>query len=226
MSRAAASNVTFLPLARHPQAPERRTSPVPEHTAPGTAGGWRLLRGAVVGAAATTLAVGAHCMAGGRPPTWTSVVCLALLLGVVSTWLSNVRWTFPRLFGLFVVAEAGMHAVFVGTQPVLTHGGDHQAHHHASTAAGMAAEQASTMLPSTPAMVTGHLVAAALTALLLSRGEALLGGVLDALALRLFRLLRSAPLLVGGAQPVPVQVVDLPRQRLALDVRPQRGPPR
>jgi hypothetical protein len=64
------------------------------------------------------------------------------------------------------------------------------------------------------------------TALLLSRGEALLGGVLDALALRLFRLLEAAPTLVGGAQPVPVPVLDLPRPGVALDVRRQRGPPR
>lgn len=226
MGRDAASNVTFLPVVRHPEAPAPRTSSVPEHTAPGTQGGWRLLRGAIVGAAATALAVGAHCMAGGRPPTWTSVVCLALLLGIVSTWLSNVRWTFARLFGLFVVVEAGMHAVFVGTEPVLTHGGDHPAHHHAASAASLAGEQAMAMLPSTPAMVTGHLVAAAVTALLLSRGEALLGGVLDALALRLFRLLEFAPTLVGGAQPVPVQVLDLPRPGVARDVRRQRGPPR
>jgi hypothetical protein len=226
MSREAASKVTFLPVARHPHATRSRTTPVREHTAPGTAGGWRLLRGALGGAAATTLAVGAHCMAGGGPPTWTSVVCLALLLGTVSTWLSGVRWTFPRLLGLFVVAEAGMHAVFVGAEPVLAHSGGDPTHHHMSSAGSLATEQATALLPSTPGMVTGHLVAAAVTALLLSRADALLGGVLDALALRLLRLLEAAPTLVGGPQPVPVPVLDLPRQRAALDVRRPRGPPR
>jgi len=226
MSREAASRVTSLPGARDPGGPGRRTSPMRADTTPGTTGGWRLLRGAIVGAAATTLAVGAHCMAGGSPPTWTAVVCLALLLGTVSTWLSGVRWTFPRLLALFVVAEAGMHAVFVGTQPVMTHGTGNHAHAHLSSAGSMAAEQATALLPSTPAMVTGHLVAAALTALLLSRGEALLGRVLDALALRLFRVLDAAPSVFGGQQPVPAQVLAFPRQHAALDVRRQRGPPR
>lgn len=225
MGRDAASNVTFLPAARHPVRPVPRTSPMPEHTAPGTTGGWRLLRGAVVGSAATTLAVGAHCIAGGRPPTWTTVVCLTILLGTVGIWLSSARWTFPRLLAMFVVAESGMHAVFVGTQPVMTHGSEQQAHHHMAAAGGVA-EQATTLLPSTPAMVTGHLVAAAATALLLSRGEALLGGVLDALALRLFRLLDATPPLFGGPQPVPVPVLELPRQNAAIDVRRERGPPR
>jgi hypothetical protein len=226
MSREAASRVTFLRAGRHPGGPEPRTSPMRGETTPGTTGGWRLLRGAIVGTAATTLAVGAHCMAGGRPPTWTTVVCLALLLGTVSTWLSGVRWTFPRLLGLFVVAEVGMHAVFVGTQPVMAQSGGSHAHGHLSSAGGMAAEQATALLPSTPAMVTGHLVAAALTALLLSRGEALLGGVLDALALRLFRLLAAAHAVLGGPQPVPAPVLVFPRQNAALDVRRQRGPPR
>jgi len=226
MSREAAARVTFPGAPRHPDGPMARTSPMRADTAPGTTGGWRLLRGAIVGAAATTLAVGAHCMAGGRPPTWTSVVCLALLLGTVSTWLSGVRWTFPRLLGLFAVAEVGMHAVLVGTQPVMAHAGGGHPHDHLSSAGGMAAEQATALLPLTPAMVTGHLVAAALTALLLSRGEALLGGVLDALALRLFRLLDAAHAVFGGPQPVPAQVPAFPRQHAALDVRRQRGPPR
>jgi hypothetical protein len=191
----------------------------------GTTGGWRLLRGCVVGAAATTLAVGAHCVAGGRPPTWTAVVSLALLLGLVSTWLSSVRWTFPRLLVLFGMAEAGMHAYFVGTQPVLTHSAEHHTHDHLPPAGGLVAGQASALLHSTPAMVTGHLLAAAVTAFVLSRGEALLGGVLDALALRLFRLLDATTSLIEAPQPVPVRVLELPRQRAALDIRRQRGPP-
>ena len=195
------------------------------HTAPGTTGGWRLLRGAVVGAAATTLAVGAHCMAGGRPPAWTTVVSLALLLGIVSTWLSAVRWTFPRLLALFVVAEAGMHAVFVGTAPALVHGAELHTHHHLAFAGDLVTGQASALLHLTPAMLTGHLVAAAATALLLSRGEAMLGAVLDALALRVSRLLDAAPTLVSAPQPVPVRVLELPRQSAALDVCRQRGPP-
>lgn len=225
MSRDAASGVTFLRAVRHPEGPEPRTSPMRAHPAPGTTGGWRLLRGAIVGGAATTLAVGAHCMAGGRPPAWATVVSLALLLGIVSTWLSGVRWTLPRLLALFIAAEAGMHAIFVGTAPVVAHGSEHHAHHMAS-AGGLFAEHGATLLPSTPAMVTVHVVAAALTALLLSRGEALLGGVLDALALRLFRLFDAAPVLVEVPQPVPVRVLRFPGQGVALDVRRQRGPPR
>src|SRR5262245_24757968 len=225
MGSGGASGVTFLSAVRHPERPELRTSPMRAHPAPGTTGGWRLLRGAVVGGAATTLAVGAHCLAGGRPPTWTTVVSLALLLGIVSTWLSGVRWSLPRLLALFIAAEAGMHAVFAASLPVHAPGSEHHTPPLAS-AGGLAAEHAAPLLPSTPAMVTVHVMAAALTALVLSRGEALLGGVLDALALRLFRLLDAAPVLVEAPQTVPVRVLRVPGQGAFLDVRRQRGPPR
>jgi hypothetical protein len=189
---------------------------------PGTAGGWRLLRGTVVGTAATALPVAGHLLAGGRAPGWPTVVFLVVLLGSVSTWLSGARWTFPRLLALLVVAQAAVHATFVATLPPVVPGGheQHAAEHAVSTVPMVS------MVSATPAMVAAHVAAAALTALLLRRGDAWLGDVLDALALRAVRLLDAWTGAYGvPPQPAPIRVLDIPRQRRAADAWWQRGPP-
>jgi hypothetical protein len=191
-----------------------------------------------VGSAATLLAVGGHCLAGDEPPTWTTAVSLALLVGSVSLWLSGVRWTLPRLLALLVATQAGMHTAFVLARPLaaddqlvasLAGHTAHAAHAgHAAHAAALEqhlARHAEGLFPSGP-MVVGHLAAAVVTALLLWRGEQWLGGVLDALALRAYRVLGSVTLLDGPApQPVPVRAEVVPLRRVATRPWSQRGPP-
>ncbi len=214
MGRAANGHARLLPARAHPGPPRRRTPLMREN--PATAGGWRLLRGAVVGGVAAALGVGGHWLADGAAPKWTTVVFLAMLLATVATWLSHARWTFARLLTLFLVTQAGVHVVLVGTQPVA-----HAANLHHT------AEPTATLLPSDPSMLTGHAVAAVLTALLLHRGEAWLGGVLDALALRAVRLLDG---LGDGSgvrpQPLQVGVLDRPLRHAGAGIHRVRGPPR
>jgi hypothetical protein len=197
-----------------------RTFCVDDQQTPGTTGGWRVLRGSVVGFSATLLAVGGHCLAADAPPTWTSIVFLSVLLGAVSIWLSSLRWTVPRLLAVLLLAQAAMHAVFVETAaPVQT---GHAGHVHGADHAA-----AATLLPGDLGMWTGHLAAALATAWLLRRGEAWLGGVLDALALRVFRMLEVVVTVYGPRrQPLPVAVRDVPRQSWGADAWWQRGPPR
>lgn len=201
----------------HPRRARTRTYHVDGRRAPGTEGGWRLLRGAVVGAAASTLTLGGHVLAGDETPAWTTIVWLCVSLAIVSTWLSAVRWTFSRLLAVLLVGQAGMHTAFVVNQPAIAAG--HEGHLHASAFA-------ETLLPTSTAMVAWHVTAAVTTALLLRRGEAWLCGVLDALALRGLRVLDAVVTVYGHRpQPAPLRVHDLPRQQTATYAWRQRGPP-
>jgi hypothetical protein len=223
------SSVDTLPPASdgvertHPVPSPRRTSPVTAAREPGTTGDWRVFRGCAVGLTATLLAVGGHCVFGEQPPTWPTVVCWAVLLASASTWLSRVRWTFPRLLAVLVAGQAGMHVTFVATQPPV-HTGVGAAHAHLH---GAAAGTVGSVLPASAAMVAGHLAAAVVTAALLRWGEAWLCGVLDALALRAHRVL-DALVSTYAAQPqlVPAAADDTPRLRVVNDAWSERGPPR
>jgi hypothetical protein len=213
MGRGSGGHVNVFRASPHPPRPSLRTPLMAEW--PGTTGDWRLLRGLIVGGVATALAVGGHALAGGGPPPWTTVVVLAVLLGTVATWLSRARWTLLRLLALLLLGQAGLHAVMVGAQP-----SGHPGHPHHVT------ESASALLPE-PAMVAGHVAAAVATALLLRHGEAWLGGVLAALALRAVRLLDGLGRGYGGVpEPLPVGLLDQPCGRSGAGPRWQRGPPR
>jgi hypothetical protein len=195
--------------------------------APETTPGWRVLRGAVVGTAATALAVAGHQAADGAVPPVGAVATAAVLVGTASVALSRLRWSLPRLVGLLLVTQPALHALFVWARPDTgaTTAGLAHAHAHATVHA-QAVEQAAPLLPSGPAMTLAHVLAAAATAVLLSRGESWLCGVLDALALRVVRLLRGFLGVYGvRAQPVPVRVQLPHRRREPAQAWSPRGPP-
>src|SRR5687767_6467683 len=98
---------------RHPRRPLRRTAVMDGAPPTGTVGLWRLLRGGVVGATATTLAVGGHILAAGRPPSWTVLATATIAIGGASILLSRLRWTLPRLLALLLAGQAGLHALFL-----------------------------------------------------------------------------------------------------------------
>jgi hypothetical protein len=184
----------------------------------GTVGLWRLLRGGVVGATATTLAVGGHILAAGRPPSWAVLATATIAIGAASILLSRMRWTLPRLLALLLAGQAGLHALFLVQAPP-----PHAGHVHAVHAP----EPAARLLPDDLEMLAGHVLAAAVTALLLRQGERWLCGVLDALGLRAVRLLGSAlTVYAARPQPVPVRVAEGPRSYATDDAWWQRGPPR
>jgi hypothetical protein len=183
----------------------------------GTVGVWRVLRGGVVGATATTLAVGGHTLAG-RAPSWTVLATATIAIGAASILLSRLRWTLPRLLALLLAGQAGLHTLFI-VQVAPPHAG------HVHT--GHPPEQTATLLPDDVEMLACHVLAAVVTALLLRRGERWLCGVLDALGLRAVRLLGAAlTVYPARPQPVPVRVAERPRSYATDDAWWQRGPPR
>jgi hypothetical protein len=197
--------------------------------------GWRVLRGVVVGSAATGLAAAGHRVADGAPPALWALLGAAVATGAAGVALSRLRWTLPRLLALLLVTQPVLHALFAGSRPDLAEGAatGPLAHVHAhgavhtpvaDHAAGL--DPLAALLASEPAMTAAHTLAAVVTAVLLGRGERWLCGVLDALALRAVRLLRGlVPVYGVRPRPVPVRVQSLPRPHDRAYAWSQRGPP-
>jgi len=172
----------------------------------------RVLRGAAVGAAAVTLALAGHVSAGGALPAPTSAFALLGLTVAGSVALSGQRWTGSSLFTVLLGAQVVFH-VAVGSHPMTTGATVHQHAAHSLSAS----------------MILGHLLAASVTALLLSRGEswcwrlvALLGR--PARAVRLYAE-HSAPHRRVPRMPSPSSQSTALRCLLLADAQPRRGPP-
>ncbi|WP_062431664.1 hypothetical protein [Herbidospora daliensis] len=148
---------------------------------------FRVVRAAVFGAVSVVLSVGAHAYAGGSTTTETVFVAFALSF-VVACALAGRERSAKVIFPALAGCQALLHVLFA----VAHSAGPMPAGHHHMT-----------LLPSLSMLVT-HAWAAGLTALWLSRGEALLWGLLRRMAVRLLVLLRVA---VEPAHPLIVPVV-------------------
>lgn len=127
----------------------------------------RLLRVSAASIIALTLALAGHTLGGGET---SSPVVILIVLGVVSAaaWLlSTRRLTTGQIVGLLLIAQIAVHlGCLVGT-----------------TTSSLSA-----------AMVAGHLVATAVTAVVLSRGESFLWIMAERLGLRVIPLLTAVTL--------------------------------
>ena len=172
-------------------------------------------RGLVVGSVASGLAVGGHVLAAGTPPGLMSLAGLTAAAVLVAVALSGVRWRLATLLALLLGVQATFHVALASAghahAPALTH-----AAHAGATTDGSGWR-----------MLAAHLVAAALTALLLRRGE----DVFWQLASAVTRPARAARLLLGAPATAPRRP-DLAGARSTaplvgrlVDVAPRRGPP-
>lgn len=167
---------------------------------------WRLLRSAAFAAVATQLAALGHAVGGGGSPDVVVLLIGAVTIGATVTGLARRRRTWRGIFTLLSGCQVGFHLLF---------------------SVDMHAMSGSPFLPADPVrMLTFHLIAAALSALVLAVGEAAL--------FRLFALLRRSVLIV--TVPLPI---DLPPDWTAsfrgfrsprpagalLSTSPRRGPP-
>jgi hypothetical protein len=172
---------------------------MPRHVAVATRGPLRLLRGLLVGTGGTGISVVSHLAAGGSLPGGVPTALVATGAIGICWWLSDRRWTQPRLFGVLLVVQSAMHL--------------------ALTAPG-AGEHGSLAL-----MLAAHAVATVMTARLLLSGEAWVWELLDTLTIRVARRLRPLALL---AREPSAPAERLPDGLLAgeLALLPwRRGPP-
>jgi hypothetical protein len=112
----------------------------------------RWVRGAVIGSAASLLALGGHVLAGEPTPPAATVLALVAVTVLASVGLSGRRWTTGWLLGVLLGAQVAFHVA-------LASGSGHSGH-AALTPAG----------PSS-LMAVAHLGAALLSAALLKHGE-------------------------------------------------------
>jgi hypothetical protein len=173
-----------------------------------TSNRWRLFRAIAFAAIATELAALGHLAGGGGTPDAAVLLIGGATIGAISTGLTRARRGWSSIFGVLLACQLAFHLLFsVDMHPMA--GGAHS------------------LLPVDEfRMLSFHLLAAAVSALVLARGEAALFG--------LFAVLRRFGLL--GSRAI---VVDLPPQWISrsagpsaprpsgvlLSASPRRGPP-
>ena len=169
----------------------------------------RLLRGLVVAASGTALAVGGHLAAGGALPRSPAVLLLALLAAAACILLSDREWSYGRLLGALGSVELLVH---------LALSLDHGVMAQAAPAPGAAGGNGWLMLGA-------HATAAGSTAWLLRNGEATYWRVVEHLGRR--PLPRPVPSRVVAPLRVPVPAgADTLENLLRLSAAvSRRGPP-
>ena len=156
---------------------------------------------------AAELAALGHQVGGGGTPDLAVLLVGAATIGAMATGLTNRSRGWPGIFGVLLACQLGFHLLF----SVDVH----------DMAAGHS------MIPADPArMLAFHVLAAALSALVLARGESALFGLYS--ALRRSVSVASQAIVVDLAPNWTASVIDSfsPRPVGALlSTSPRRGPP-
>lgn len=197
------------------------TPPLPPETLGSMQGRDTVVRGLLAGAVATTFALLLHLAAGGTMPAAPGFLLplgLSLLVGVL---LSGRRLSVVRLAATAVASQVLFHSLFVlGTAPAA---GMSHAHHGGPA-------PAPELLGGPDPMVVAHLTAAALTTVVLHRGETLLGAVsrqgARAVSCLLCRIPRTVTTSARSARQQPgVHVIRTLLDQRHGGARSTRGPP-
>lgn len=198
----------------------------------------RAVRGVASAAVSTTVAATAHTLAGGGAPPWWLVLAATLLAAPLAVALVGAAaaptarhaeqapsrgqpGALLRTASVVLVAQGLLHVAFasVGSSAPHAAAGHHGTAHGAT---GIAPLAAGGHLHLDAGMIAAHIVAAAVTVLLLARGEAILARV----ARGLRRLLRTAvPRMPQAPSPRAVaREATLPAPVFLLTLS-RRGPP-
>lgn len=178
-------------------------------------GALRVFRGGLLAVVCATLALAGHVHGGWGVPPLPVLLAVGLLIGVVFVLLADRRHGFVSVLGCAVVSQVVFHVGFTLD--------------HASAfadASGPYGHDVLAALVIDPAMLSGHLLAAVMSAWLLVRGEDLLWSLIYLFALVWVPALGPVPIVVRLASADPT-VPDLsPRSELLwARHRPRRGPP-
>lgn len=169
----------------------------------------RVARGTVVAAVATVIAAVSHTIAGATAPSWFGIFATFVLAASAGSVLAGRTVSWVRLTASVAIGQFIFHGVFagVGTPQVAAH--SHQ------------------FIPGAPVhdhgMVWAHLVAGAVTVLMLRFGEVAFWGLADALRFVVRDSLVAAPPVasqpIGGGESPVLAPLGVPRPA------PLRGPP-
>ena len=169
-----------------------------------TSGSWRLLRASCFAVVATQLAALGHLLGGGQLPDLSILLTVTVFLGGSLAGLAKRRRTTWQIFAGMVASQFVFHAAFQLTTHV---------------------HETQSWVPSGP-MVTFHLAAALLTAMLLANGDSMLFRLFAAL----HRVLVPARIrIIVAVAPGWTAVIsgDAGGRLLqtAVSAVPRRGPP-
>lgn len=183
----------------------------------------RLVRAAAVSSVATLLAAVSHTLGGGSAPHPLLILAVATLLTPLCALLVGVRPSRSRVAAAVLLAQAAFHLLFqVLGSPTGSAVADTSGHaHHLDLA--LLGPVASVPVADA-AMLGAHVIAAALTTLLIWHGEALAQAVARWFQALLLRAVLGAP--VDHRRPGALRSVLLPAFDAAIsrDVS-RRGPP-
>ncbi len=208
---------------------------LPQPTTPTQASGlWQFLRAGVVTSLVIGIAAAAHQGAGGHLPPVSLMALLTALVMAPVTALSHRKLSLPVLAGILAAGQVFVHVAFNALSGTGTYCGPPgiAAHSHHQemvvpdcAGAGPAAltEAAVSYGPGPTAMTAAHVLATALTILILARAEAALWQ-LRAWLRPLTRPPRPATLPPVVAAPIPGTATH-PRKSPSTRITAPRGPP-
>lgn len=151
----------------------------------------RLVRAAAVSSVATLIAAVSHTLGGGSAPHPLLILAMSTLLTPLCALLVGVRPSRPRVAATVLFAQAAFHLLFqvLGSPTGSAAVGAGHSHHVALDALGALPPVAA----ADTTMLFAHIVAAAITTLLIWHGEALLRGIARWFQTLLLRAFLSAP---------------------------------
>jgi hypothetical protein len=197
--------------------------------------GWlRVVRAAVLGSVAFTLALSAHVVAGGQPPSMTVCLVLTMACGGVSIGVTSGRLGLAAITTTLGVFQLGLHYCLmwlasagcgagphVGVAPMRMHGGPAQM----LTCVPMTAEaMASTAHVSTALMLGAHAIATVATAWVLAHGERVMWLLVSAVW-TVFHRVGTVLITPARRRSNPPLADGVGRALVALGGIGRRGPP-
>jgi hypothetical protein len=167
-----------------------------------TRGATRLARAAAFGVAVLTIAAGAHVAGGGALPSMTVLALLAIPVAMAAVALTSRRCGLALLLGSMAAAQVLLHETLAALAPPVPSDMSDQMS-AASAMGGHAMAQADGR---SITMTAAHVVATAVTALLLARGEQALWQLVS----RLLPALPGEPIAVGHERPQTPALASVP----------------
>ena len=194
---------------------------------------FRLFRTALIGSLVIGFAAGGHLAGGGQLPTTAILAALSAVTLVPVAGLTRFRLSFPALAGLLGTGQLWLHWAFdalggagadaPASVAVLPGHAGHTGAALERAFLGAAAERVHTTA-SDGVMFVAHAIATVCTAVVLARGERVLGALASCLQ-PLFRRPEPAVILPERIPaPLPVPAVR-PRTRAGVRLPTRRGPP-
>lgn len=180
----------------------------------------RAVRGAAAAAVATTVASTAHTLAGGAaPPVWL-LIAVTLLAMPVAVALTGRRPSLWRTSVVVALSQVLLHVAFATVGSALPAASRHV--HGAPPTLSVGVDAAA--LTVDPVMIGGHVLAAIVTVVLLTRGER----AMRAIAAGLRQVVSRATVALPAASPVSLPMAPVghrPAPLVALASLSRRGPP-